>query len=178
MGWTDPKTWSGFEALTAAKMNIYMRDNQIFLFDRPSSVVVGNVGVDYTTVGAAFATVDATNLQLSLTPSNSHVDVVFNAKVGLTNINSHVSFRLLLNSVTPFPAASFSSGIGGFRAPAANSLLLVSFSLLLTAGVDFTVDAPLTIDLQWFVSGGTATMYNGAGVGFNDSAVQFWAHEF
>lgn len=35
--WTDPKTWTAGDVLTAAEMNTYVRDNVDFVYTRPSA---------------------------------------------------------------------------------------------------------------------------------------------
>lgn len=67
MVWTTPATWATGETVTAAKMNLHIRDNLNALFTPNYGNGDYTAGANHTTTSTSFAVVDATNITFSVT---------------------------------------------------------------------------------------------------------------
>ena len=172
MAWTTPKTWANGEALTFDEMNTYMRDNQNALFDRPEAEVTLNEAADYVVSVTSFADIDATNLSLTITPNN-HVLCGFRGSVKMSAINLYCYLDITIGGVL----LGGDDGLLHIRPASATEVTPVLLLALITPD-KFTPGSATTFRLQAKVSGGTATLYAGAGTASNDVHGQFWVHEF
>jgi hypothetical protein len=164
MTWITPKTWTTGEALTASDLNTHVRDNLNALKSPPTASYILNESADYTTTSTTFVNVDGTHLSLALTTTGGDVLVCFVALVQ-SGASQAVYLDLLLDGVR----VGGNDGIVGFY----NGYMALPLVYLLT-GVSAGAH---TIKLQWKVSGGTGTMYAGAGTASFDLHPQFWARE-
>jgi hypothetical protein len=164
MAWTTPKTWNTGDLVTATDLNTHLRDNLDALKGPPTGSYVLNQGSDYTTTSTSFVDLDATNLSLTITTTGGDVLVVF-AGTGLTAGGNAVYLDITLDGTR----VGGNDGIvdiynGYFPIPLVYLLRSVS------AGSH-------TIKLQWKVSGGTGTLFAGAGTSAFDLHPQFWVRE-
>ena len=165
VAWVSPKSWAVNELLTASNMNIHLRDNLGALKDPPTDYYDFNEGADYTTTSATFADIDATDLALTITTTGGDVFVHFHG--------------LVKNSTTE--RTYFDVDVDGARTAGDDGITLqggtdtesISFTRLI-AGLSAGAH---TFKLQWKVSGGTATLYAGAGTANFDVHPQFWVRE-
>lgn len=167
MAWTSPKTYIVGDPLTAAEMNTYQRDNMNALKTPPEEAKQVNEGADYTTASATFVDVDATDLSLSVTTTGGDLMIGF--------YGSFLGSALMLaylNVVIDEAVVALEDGMVVQTIDVA-SAQVVSFVHIET-GVS---PGAHTIKLQWKASGGTATMYAGAGTANADVHPQFWARE-
>ncbi len=148
MAWTNPKTWSVGETLTAANFNIHIRDNLNAL----SAHLVGRMTADITRNNSAVF-VDATNLALSVAASE-----VWNVTCYLltaTDVNPDQVFSWTIPaggavSFSIFPAP----GVGGIQA-----FLTVSDATSVAADGVSTTTTVLSVIEATIVNGGTAGTY-------------------
>lgn len=172
MGYTTPITWNS-SLVTVAQMNEQIRDNLNALKDPPTDSYDVNEGADYTTTSTGFQNVDTTDLAMSITTTGGDIMVHFHGTVDNGSINTRVYFDLFSNTLGGRVGGD--DGIVYIQMPTSTSGQghSVSFTRLITgfgAGTHgFT--------LQWKVSGGTATMYAGAGTSNKDMHPQMWARE-
>jgi hypothetical protein len=164
MVWITPKTWSTGEALTASDLNTHLRDNLNALKAPPTAHYELNESADYTTTSTTFVNVDGTKLSLSLTTTGGDVLVCFAGFIQSTGSHA-VYLDLLLDAAR----VGGNDGIVGIY----NGFVTLPLVYLLT-GVSAGAH---TIKLQWKVSGGTGTLYAGAGTLNFDMHPQFWARE-
>ena len=166
--WTAPKTWATGELVTATDMNTYLRDELEFLKDPPTATYVLNEGSDYSTTSTSFVDVDGTNLSLALTTAGGDVMIGF---FGLFRSSS--TFQVHLDVAVDGARWGGDDGIVAMRVSSNVPDREAGFVVLmqgLSAGAH-------TFDLQWKVSGGTMTLYAGAGTANADVHAQFWARE-
>lgn len=168
MAWSAPRTWVEAENVTAALLNTHLRDQLIALKDPPSANYVLNEGSDYTTVSTTFGDVDGTNLALQITTTGGDVFVHFHGTCKQATGGHKVNFDVDVDGVRH-------GGDDGIVAQhdLGGDVAVVSFTRLITG----LSAASHTFKLQWKVTGGTGTLYAGAGtVGF-DFHPQFWVRE-
>lgn len=165
MAWTQPKTWSS-EPLTSSDLNTHLRDNLEELKDPPSGDYTLNEVSDYTTTSTTFVDVDATNLSVTLTTNGGDVFVFFAPLVGLGS--SQVVF---------FDLDVDGTGLGGDDGIVAAVPSGVGIAIPVMAMITGLAAGSHTIKLQWKVSGGTATLYAGAGTSNGDVHPQFIVRE-
>lgn len=168
MTYTSPRTWVVGELVTAALLNVHLRDNLAALKAPPTAKYLVNEGADYTTTSSSFADVDATDLNLSITTTGGDVLVTF---VGSTN-NSGANaayFDLIMDGAT---RAGGDDGLLLHMGTAGTYLPVVIIYLYqsVSAGVH-------TFKLQWKVAAGTQTMSAGAGTSAKDVHPYFLARE-
>lgn len=168
MAWTAPRTWVTDEVVTAALLNTHLRDNLIALKDPPSSDYVLNEGADDTTSSTSFGDVDATNLSLTITTVGGDVFVHFHGSFAGLSSGNFVFLDVDVDGVR------HGSDDGIIQAEAlSGDMHAISFSRLITG----LAAASHTFKLQWKVSGGTVTLFSGAGTSDKDTHPQFWCRE-
>lgn len=161
--WTTPKTWSTGEALSASDMNTHIRDNLSALKAPPTDSYVCNEVADYTSSQTSFVDVDASNLALTITTTGGDVMIGFHAYT--YNPSGVTYFDVDLDGVRIAGDDGMIATVSGYQT--------VSFVRLVT-----NLDAGThTFKLQWKVSGGTVTLYAGAGTSTADVHPQFWVRE-
>ncbi len=164
MAWTTPKTWSVDELLTAADLNEQLRDNMNALKSPPSAEYTLNEASDYSTSSTTFVDVDGTNLALTVNTNGGDVMVHFH---GVINSSGN---RVYLDVDVDGSRVAGDDGItGGYF----SNRMPISFTRLLTG----LSAGEHTFTLQWKVSGGSATMFAGAGSANEDWHPQFWVRE-
>ncbi len=168
--WTAPVTWNVNQLVTAGDLNQQLRDNLEWLKTPPMASVILDQGADYTTTNTgAFTAVDATVLSLTLSVVSGNVLVGFHGTVEITggNVAKLDVIRIGVGAVTG------EDGMLSFRRVTSGSVYSVSFVRLLT-GIPA---GNQTFRLGWRVSGGTATLYAGAGTTDFNIHPQFWVRE-
>jgi hypothetical protein len=164
--WVTPKTWSVDELVTASDLNTHLRDNLNALKAPPSASVVLNQASDYTTSNTSFVDIDATTLALTITTTGGDVFVHFHGVVGISAGGVCLDFTI--------DGTRHAGDDGIMRSGSPNEGETLSFTRLvmgLSAGSH-------VFKLQWkTTSGGTATLYAGAGTANFDVHAQFWARE-
>lgn len=102
MPWTEPKTWSTGEILTAADLNTYLRDNQSWMKARPSAAFIGDGSGDYK-VTSRTPTKVHTDFDLTIdTTASCKVLVMFTGVfINSTTGVAEVTFYLDGSPVTP-----------------------------------------------------------------------------
>jgi len=166
--WTDPKTWSTGEALTASDMNLHIRDNLLVLRDPPGADYICDETAYYSTTSTSFVDVDAVNLALTIVTTGGDVLVGFAALVLVGSGGIYLAFDVDVDG-TPH------AGDGGIIMSTINGLGDVSFTRMVT-GLDAGTH---TFKLRWRINAGEALLYAGEA---NDGGVadvhpQFWAKE-
>lgn len=167
--WSTPKTWNTGDPLTAADLNTHLRDNLEYLKDKPSGAYLANELADFSTTSTSFANIDATKFGFNLTTKGEDVMIGFFGSLSQNNASHAIYLDVLVDS----------NRLGG------DDGLVVSFhsSTTIRQVVSFVyllrglAAGAHTIRLQWKVSGGTATLYAGAGTASYDVHPEFWAKE-
>jgi hypothetical protein len=172
--WTAPKTWVENEILTYEDMNTYVRDNMLYLFERPADEYTLDGGTNYTTVSLTPVDVDAINLNLQIIVSGgpAHVAVHFHGVFSMSVAN-HVYLDLAVNGVRE----AGNKGIVGWKPFNVGQRNPINFTRLLGGAGGLAVGT-YNIKLQWWVGAGTATLYNNdVSSAANQFVSQFWAHQ-
>lgn len=169
MAFTTPRTWVAGELVTAALMNTYIRDNQIALKTPPQDLYNVNEGADYSTTSATFVDVDATNLSLTIATTGGAVEVKFVCNCVASAANS-VYFDVVVDGATQ---AGNDGIVSEYLDRSAAPGRSISFSYI-TAALSA---ASHQFKIAWKVTGGTITMYAGAGTGSGDLHPQFSVRE-
>jgi hypothetical protein len=167
--WVTPKTWVPNEALTAADLNLHLRDNLEALKAPPTDSYVANETSNFTTTNTAFTDVDGGTGKFSLTINTTGGEVLIGFN-GHANVkNAQLLFDVLIDGTR----LGGDDGLCGFGS--ASSLTnIVSFVRLYTP----LTTGSHTFILQWRVSlAVTATLYAGAGTTASDTHPQFWVRE-
>ena len=155
MAWTTPKSWAVNELLTAAALNTHLRDNLNALKMPPTAAYV--TAQDYTTTALTWADVDAAHLSLMLTTSGGDVLVGFCAPMNISVSTHTYQLGLRTDPDTLIP-------LGSGNLANIHPVTVVRLIQGLPAGAHW-------FRLQWYVSGGTATLYGAGG------KAQFWVRE-
>ena len=168
--WATAKTWSASEGLTAALMNLQVRDKVNALKSPSYFRCYIDQASDYTTTSTAFADVDGTNLKATITTGGGALLLGFSGSI--------------FQSVATVSRLYFDIDIDGTRLGLDDGLInFRPVTLPDSYGVSFThVTAALSsashiIKLQWKVSGGTGGLYAGAGTSNQDTHPTFWGVE-
>lgn len=167
--WTAPRTWVVEELVTADMLNEQIRDNLEYLHGRPMAEAVLNEGADYSTSSTSFVPVDTTDLSLVVTTTSGAVLVGFHGVCSPANDQS-AHFNIAINGVS----VAGDDGIIAVRRTSTQSSVTFSFVRLVTGVATGTAR---TFRLTWKVSGGSATLYAGAGTTNWDQHPQFWVLE-
>lgn len=154
------------ELLTAEDLN-HMIDNIEALKDPPSAEYTANEGSDYTTTSSSFVDVDGTNFVLGITTAGGDVMAHFHGSLLLTG-GATGHFDVVVDGV-------LHAGDDGIIVQlAGGSPEVVGFTVLIT-GLSSGFH---TFRLRWKTSsGGTLTLFAGAGTANRDVHPQFWVRE-
>jgi hypothetical protein len=163
MPWTQPKTWTS-EPLTSSDLNMHLRDNLEMLKAPPTASYTLNQATDYTTTSTTFTNVDATNLSLTIVTSGGDVMVHFDC------FCANATGAVYLDFTVDGARHAGDEGVARTLSNSGQSLAFTRLVRGLTAGSH-------TFNLQWRVSGGTGTLYAGAGTVNFDIHPQFWVRE-
>ena len=169
MTWTTPRTWVTGEVLTATDLNTHLRDNLDALKAPPTAHNELDESSNYTTTSVTFVDIDATNLSLTIETTGGDVLVGFVGSV----MHSTSGAVVLLDLDVDGSRLADDDGFLGVRPTNSSTSGNVSFVYLVTG----LSAGSHTFKLQWRVTGGTATMHNGAGTANADVHPQFWARE-
>lgn len=161
MVWTTPASYTTGETVTAAKLNLHIRDNLNALFIPNYGNGDYTSGANHTTTSTTFAVVDATNITFSVTSAGGMYWLGFCGQVfGSTS------------AVIPY----FDIAVDGTRVGDATIGLCRGSQS--TTAASFTVIAPTvlsagtrTITLHWRVSTGTGTLVSTNGINWFYSGV-------
>jgi hypothetical protein len=147
MAWTTPRTWSAGELVTAAIMNLHVRDNFNMCVTPNFARGAYTAGANHTTTSTSFANVDATNITFNVTSAGGMYWLGFSGRYVHSVGASYIYFDI---------------AVDGTRLGGTNGLMPCNSS---TTGASFQLIAPATltagtrtITLQWRVSGGTGTL--------------------
>lgn len=155
MAWTNPKSWSVNELLTASLLNTHLRDNLLALKNPPTSLF--SPVTDYATSSTAYVDIDTTNLSRTITTTGGDVLIGFFAPMNISNSASYYMVRLLRNGVS----------IGIVLRSNTATVHPAAFLLLNTPVAAGT----WTYKLQWAVTGNGVQMYGAS------YTPQFWVRE-
>ena len=98
MVWTDPKTWGAGEDLTSIEMNTYLKDNQLYLADKPMDFYVIDGVVNYAYSGTSFAAVDVSSMSLDVSLSDiTYLDINLYCTLKFVNGAEKVAFDIKVN---------------------------------------------------------------------------------
>ncbi|MBZ0293888.1 MAG: hypothetical protein K8L99_15090 [Anaerolineae bacterium] len=134
----------------------------------PSGNYQLNEGSDYQTTATGWVNVDASNLSITITTAGGDVLVGFHGVCAPANDQS-IFFDIALDNVRQ----GGDDGVIACRRTSTQSAVTFSFVRLLT-GINAGAHS---FRLQWRVSGGTGTLYAGAGTAHFDIHSQLWARE-
>ncbi len=167
MAWTSPRTWVAGELITAAIMNAHVRDNLLILKDPISDDYLTNEGADYTTTSTSFVDVDATNLAFTLVTNGGPVMIGF-LGTGKSSAGLQMHFDVDLDGARIAGDDGMVSTTIAVATAVAFAFVFLKSSLSAASHI---------FKLQWKVTGGTGTLFAGAGTGGQDTHTQFWARE-
>ncbi|SRR5258708_14989557 len=72
MSFTTVPTFTPGQVVTATDLNTYLRDNEGYLLNRPSQIILRDNNANYTNnVAGSYANIDGTNLAITLNFSGS-----------------------------------------------------------------------------------------------------------
>lgn len=172
-GWATAKTWSASEGLTAALMNLEVRDKVNALKSPAYFNCVIDQATDYSITGVTtFASVDSTNLYATVTTGGGAMLLGFSGTIiHLVGVNTYRGFFDIQVDGT--------GGLGGD-----DGLIGTGFNAYGTPVSFVVMTAALsagshTFALRWKVNNASAgiTLYAGAGTSGADIHPRFWGIE-
>lgn len=167
--WITQKTWSTGELVTASNLNTYLRDGMGALKNPAYFKCEIDEASNYTTTSTTFADIDATNLAPTITTGGGVVELHFIFTAKNSTANEFVQFTF---DVDGSPVAG-DDGIASASQASLDTGGIIHLSWLVTglsAGAH-------TFKPQWKVSGGTGTLFAGAGTADLDVHPIFWGME-
>ena len=165
--WVTPHTFVGGELVTSTTMN-GMRDNLNALKSPAYGYSLADESADYTTTSTSFVDVDGagTAFELTITTAGGGVMVGFSGGVTTNGANAFF-FNVMVDGADHIPDDGLTVGLQGTTfGPVGWTYLITG----LAAGVH-------VFKLRWKVSGGTGTLWVGAGTASRDIHPQFWVME-
>lgn len=84
--WTAPRTWVAGEVPPAATFNTHVRDNLLWLKDRPTAVYTNYPVSAWTTTSTTFVDLDSTNLKWTIESAGGRFLIL--ARLGMGNANN------------------------------------------------------------------------------------------
>jgi hypothetical protein len=165
--WTAPRTWATGELVTAAILNAHVRDNLEFLKSPPTASFIADQNSDYTSTTTSFANVNVTDLALSITSSGGDVLLGFSGSALIS------SGSLFFDVDMDGARIGGDDGLVAVTSGGASSRMNITFLRL----VRNVVAGSHTFKLQWKGTGGTLTLYAGAGTSSGDLHPQFFVRE-
>lgn len=179
MTWTAPRTWDNNKFVTADDLNEQLRDNFLWLLNRPSAVHTVDEVSNYSTTSTTWADVDGTDLAHTIDVKSGAVEVHFHGAVRISNSGANDTFVYFDVTVDGNRHAG-DDGIVGESFDGGNAwsgMRTVSFTRRITG----LTPGSHTFRLQWRVASSagttTATLYAGAGTTRLDVHPQFWAKD-
>lgn len=169
MAWTTPKTWATNDPMDASTLNTHVRDNLNALKAPPTASYKLNESANYSTTSTSFADIDAANLALTITTTGGDVLVVFAGSFS----NGGGAAYVYVDFAVDGTRQGLDDGVLCLYSPSASSMLNGSFAWLVTG----LAAGSHTFKLQWKSSGGTITLYAGAGTASVDLHPKFWVRE-
>lgn len=164
--YVTPRTWTTGELVTKSIMDTYVSAQETALASPASFYIKIDELSDYTTASTSFGTIGSTELSATITTSGRTIWVSFSGEIG--NAGANRTYVDLLVDGAQW------AGNDGFGAQATSSTdVLYSFMVPVTG----LLAASHTFALTWKVSGGTATLYAGAGTASHDTHPFFSAFE-
>lgn len=167
MAWTTPPTVATNDLMTASYYNTYVVANLLALKSPPTDTYEVDEGANYTITATSFTNVDATDLSLTITTTGGDVLIGWNCLLNNNGASTINSFDVTMDGTR----IGGDDGIHGLFV--SNGYVPISFTRL-KKGV---AAGSHTFNLQCKVSGGTATIYAGAGTSNYDFHPQFWVRE-
>jgi hypothetical protein len=165
--WTAPRTWTTGELVTAAILNSHVRDNLEFLKSPPTTVFNADQASDYTTTSTSFVNVNATDLALTITTSGGDVLLGFSGSALIS------TGSMFLDVDMDGARLGGDDGLVVVTSGGASNRMNITFLRL----VRNVIAGAHTFKLQWKGTGGTLTLYAGAGTSLGDIHPQFFVRE-
>jgi hypothetical protein len=170
--WTDPATWEVGQLITADDLNEQIRDELLWLLNRPSAIQLVNEASNYTTTSTSFVDVDSTDLSKTVNIKSGIARVTFICTIG-NNIAASVA-RVYLDIA-----------VDGARIGGDDGLVFAGFKGANAEDKPFCIDVVATglsvgdhtFKVQWKTQSDTATMYAGAGTASADVHPFFSVHD-
>lgn len=154
------------ELITATIMNAHVRDQLTALKTPAYGFTYVDEAADYTTTSTSFVDVDATDLAITIVTGGGTLIIGFTGSVYNATANTIIYFDVDIDGTR----VGLDDGLTIWYADNRDS---VSFTCL-KSGLSA---ASHVIKLQWKTSGGTATLYAGAGTATYDVHPFFWVRE-
>lgn len=162
MGWTTPRTWVTSEVVSATLMNAHVRDNLAYLLAPPADLAQPT-GVAYTVTSTSYVDLDATGLNLAVTPASGRVLLGLNMAAS-GNASLSMGLRVQVDGGASYVYWGDNHLVG------VQPVLIPTPPILLTG---LTV-AQHTFKLQVKVTGNTLTIYRAAD---GTLPIRFWVME-
>lgn len=172
--WATAKTWSASEGVTAALMNLEIRDKVNALKSPAYFNCVIDQASDYTITGVTtFTNVDATNLSATLTTGGGAMLLGFSGSLNVSaGVNTYRAYLDIVIDGSTRLGGDDGLLVRGYTIGAVENASFVVMTAALTAGQH-------TFTLQYKVNNASATaiMYAGAGTASHDIHPRFWGIE-
>lgn len=176
--WYAPITWATDDVPTATQFNQFLRDDLLYLLNRPSAVVLRDNGGVYTTTSTSFANIDGANLSIALSIAGSAVLLGF---TGAIYDSANIANAQVMLDFTVDGARVGAAGLDGLlpvrTSPNATGIIIenCSFGILVTG----LSAGSHTFKVQWrrVSASCTPNLISGGGSSPTDSIVGFWAAE-
>lgn len=149
MAWTAPRTWSTGELVTAAMMNVHVRDNLLALKSPPGGQAL--ISSDVSTTSTTY--VDITGASLTVTTTGGAILLEFNATMYADVAGRVVNIRVVIGS--NITATLITQVLGTSSNP---EVIHVTYRLVPTAGSN-------QCRVQWLTNAGTITLPGASVVG-------------
>ena len=168
MAFTAPRDWTADELVTATIMNTHVRDNQIALKSPPSDSYTWNEGTDLSGLtSTSFADVDATNFALTIVTAGGDVFVWWQ----LTAIAAAGTLAIFWDIDVD---GTRDGGDDGYSKQSIATVPFTHSGFRIITGLSAGAH---TFKLQYKLSGGSLTIYRGAGTANADVHGQFGVRE-
>lgn len=100
MAWTNPKTWATGEALTASDLNLHLRDNLLYLFNRPIVIAELRNAANITISSSTMVAVDDNFYNLDLEVNSGRAKISLIGGTVVQTSGAHAIFDLLIDNTT------------------------------------------------------------------------------
>jgi len=167
MSFTTVPTFTPGQVISANDLNTYLRDNEGYLLNRPSQIILRDNNANYTnSVAGAFANIDGANLAITLSFSGSLAYVWFQGVASGSGAGVAVDFDFTLDGNRV--GAAGINGLYMFRSVGTNTPSGIAYAALIPVSAASHTFKPI-----WSPQSGTATLYCGANSSGTDYLVQF-----
>jgi hypothetical protein len=171
MSFTTVPTFTPGQVITATDLNTYLRDNEGYLLNRPSQIILRDNNANYTnSVTGSFANIDGTNLAITLNFSGSLAYVWLQGVASGSVAGVIIDFDFTLDGTRV--GAGGANGLYNFRSPGTNGVGGIYYAALVAI-----TPGSHTLKPVWSPQTGTATLYSGANSAGTDYLVQFGVME-